>query len=501
MTSQSLYAACDPNVYGGFIRNSSPPYFHSSFSAACTARGGTYSLSGAYSEPTCDSPIGIYMAYHTTYGHWGSFTDASARDSFCSNTSTPECPTGATYSQATSACACPAGQTVVNGACQNACTTGQSAAIWESFSTNSSGEMDISLHSKTSGRTACYDGCTYNVSDANQIAGALGASADGNTLFHQFNGTKTGASCSTGNVTASNVPTQTTTNDTSNCVTNTAGKKVCQASTELETCGSVQAGTGSPVVLCPKSTDTPNCISIPGFADPVCSGAPKNCGWINGQYICAESDTAPAAAGQKTCMINGVAKDCFTGAESVKTTSTQSSVTNPDGSTTTTKTTSSNVLGTESTSSITTTQPDGSTSTVQSGGNDGKDSNNLGDIAKNTKDTADDTESIKTALDSTGVSSTLDAADTDPLQNYYDNFTAGTQGSIDSVNGTDFLDYINPAQLFPTTTCQGIVLTWHGTTYNLNPCDKLAFMRLMLGYLLTMYTFYRIVGVLTDRQT
>jgi hypothetical protein len=267
-------------------------------------------------------------------------------------------------------CVAPA-ELQLDGSCSTVCTTGDTGEFFKVFTINQPTELTVNtLTVDENTVNACYDGCSYTSSFDHQLP-QVGTSADGTKLYHKFAGEKTGATCSGGNVSPGDIANITTLQTPNNCVIDSAGKKVCAATIPADSaqCGTVQApGALLPTKVCVNGGN-PTCTQVEGFADPICSGADKNCGWKNGQYICAESDTGASKTGApKDCIVNSEGKKaCITGQEGVKAETQKATTANPDGSTTTTETTTNNVIGDGTKTTTTTTQANGDSTTTTTG--------------------------------------------------------------------------------------------------------------------------------------
>jgi hypothetical protein len=266
---------------------------------------------------------------------------------------------------------CPSGQTRdVNGNCVSSCTAGNTGDFFKIFTFNQPTELTLNtLTVDQNTVNACYGGCSYTANIGGQLP-QVGVSADGTKQYHKFSGQQTGASCTGGNVSPGDIATTTSFETPNNCVL--SEHKIVCVSTEPDDagqCGTVQApGALLPTKVCVNGSD-PTCTKVEGFADPICSGADKNCGWKNGQYTCAESDTGASKTGApKDCIVNAEGKKaCVTGQDGVKSETSKGTVANPDGSTTTTETTTNNVIGDGAKTKTTTTQPNGDSTTTTTG--------------------------------------------------------------------------------------------------------------------------------------
>jgi len=394
---------------------------------------------------------------------------------------------------------CPGGGSfdITTHTCPAVCTSGQSGTVSVGYSKKVTGRNDIFSNADAQGNhTYCSGGCNYTYQDSG-FNGTGGTSADGSVLFYNFTGTQNGTTCATPTGTTATGTNQTPTAASAvpydNCITDSTGKKVCATASGTSQCGTVSASGSEPVEVCAHPT-TPDCVNISGFAGPVCATDQKNCGWINGQYICAESDTQPAKNPDNTkdCVTNPTSQLCITGQDGVATSTATTSTSNPDGTTTTTATTSNNVVGDQPSTTTTTSGPNSST-TTNNGANQGAlDGKNLGDIAKNTADTATNTAATTTALGTTnsllqGISDFLDPAgvsgDITANDGPLDDAADADIAQLDTfhTDGSSFLS-LNLFSLPSSPTCSPVSASALGKTFNFDPCTKLAPMREMLGY-------------------
>jgi len=123
-----------------------------------------------------------------------------------------------------------------------------------------------------------------------------------------------------------------------------------------------------------------NCASVPGFTGKLCMGAPKNCGRVNGEYLCVEghdysgAETPPVEANKPHVIckedILGF-EHCFTNSEGVEISRGTTTSTDPNGTVTTIEKTCNNVEGDSCTTTTCTTPPAGQTSCVTTGGGPG----------------------------------------------------------------------------------------------------------------------------------
>ncbi len=100
--------------------------------------------------------------------------------------------------------------------------------------------------------------------------------------------------------------------------------------------------------------ETMTCIDFvdqTGVTRNICAGGEKNCGMINGQFVCVNEGTGSNGLGPNSnpapvgCITNASGKLlCLSGSENVKSGTTKSTVDNGDGTTTTTTTTMSNIV-------------------------------------------------------------------------------------------------------------------------------------------------------------
>ena len=106
----------------------------------------------------------------------------------------------------------------------------------------------------------------------------------------------------------------------------------------------------------PAEIPDDDCAGIAGIT--ICSSDPKNCGEFNGQYICAEpietSEFCLEKDGKRVC-----------GSDNVKQIEQSTTIQNPDGSTVTVTTNTTNVKNSVTTNTTQTTSPDGSQVTTE----------------------------------------------------------------------------------------------------------------------------------------
>jgi len=139
------------------------------------------------------------------------------------------------------------------------------------------------------------------------------------------------------------------------CLTDAKGNTTCTSNPkENRKCGKVN---GSEICI----DTTPGTGTLNG--KPYQTSA-KNCGYFNGNPVCVSNDgTSATKAG---CVQNGGVRQCVNA--DLKTVKDSTTVGNPDGTTTTTKTESSNLIGDPGGTSTTTTAPNGDSTTISTGG-------------------------------------------------------------------------------------------------------------------------------------
>lgn len=397
-----------------------------------------------------------------------------------------------TYRFCTGATTCQVGYTLnTAGTCvPPACLMGSTKPVMAIESQRINGELDMMIGGDANGNaTTCFAGCNYAYNRKIDATGNYAKSADGNTDFNEYTGTALGTSCTSGTA-----PTSAPAKPDKDCITDATGKIVCNTN---DKCGTIQGTpTSTPVKFCPDATDKPDCVKIPGFKDQVCSPAPKNCGWVNGQYICVEPDTGAARNpnNEKTCLVNGVQKNCITGQEGTETTTETTTTTNPDGGTTTTTTTDDNVIGDTPSESSETTHPDGSKEKTETGGGgstggDGTGDKYLAGIESNTAAIKTNTSagnelmtSIKSFLDPSGVDSGVDLS-TVGLNDEFNTQIATIGADQYLISDDDYLPSASEIISLPdNTSCDGVYGQYKSVNFSFDPCEKLAPMRDIIGW-------------------
>jgi hypothetical protein len=276
------------------------------------------------------------------------------------------------------------------------------------------------------------------------------------------------------------------------CMTDTKGNTVCSDSPS----GNKKCGTVNGNKVCFDTTPGVGTVNGQPYQT-----SDKNCGFVNGQPVCVSGNsTSPTTKG---CLTNGGVKNCVN--TDYNQTTTESTTQNPDGSTTTTKTTTSNGIGEAPTTTTTTTGTNGTTTTTTPGsggtGGDAQQGLDLSAIAKNTRETADNTKSIADSLNPGDVSTELnDGGEGDKLTDAINQFGSGMGTDIGNISGEGFSSGFGFSSMFPGgATCQGITMTWKTYTYELDPCAKLAFLRTILYWLMAALTLFRLIYILTSQ--
>lgn len=286
-----------------------------------------------------------------------------------------------------------------------------------------------------------------------------------------------------------------------------------------------------------STTDGKTCSTIGGQTACVGGDIPANCTQINGQTTCPTGQDSSKiaehtvkATDNKNCYYNGgnticqVAfddpdasmcvtlsgqKTCYSAKPTVNEETT--TVTNPDGSVTTTTTQDSNVIGSNPVTTTKTTHPNGNVTVNRSGSV--MDQTVLNDISRNTSvlvsggsssnsDTAKKLDEIK------GKESDFDksALNWDSIENAITSDRDGYKTFVEQANPfTNFFNNNNPipayfqSMLPQTTNCSGgIHTTIFGRNFDLEPCEKLLPLREILAWFFALFTAWQIFN-LTSR--
>ncbi len=238
-----------------------------------------------------------------------------------------------------------------------------------------------------------FEGCQYSCPQRTQNQYYTPSTKNFST---NFNCTKTGrpaSSSSPGSTNAADAAPVTSgmTPDGKFCNETPSGQVSCVG-------GPIPAGcmTVDGAKVCPSPT-TPSEATV-NDSPSVQSSDAKNCVSQSGQNLCVTPEPPPDDTTPRPDMVCGEIngkRTCFERQPTRETTVQGPRVVSPDGSETVTTTTDNNILGSDPVTTTTTTHPDGSVSTTTSGdrgGNDGQ--QQLSEIAKNTKNTSDNTKGI-----------------------------------------------------------------------------------------------------------
>ena len=400
---------------------------------------------------------------------------------------------------------CAAGEFVDGQGCVVACATGAQGT----FAVLSSSDTQALTIGNGSVFTVNFDGCVYDygISDSQ---GCYYEPAGSNNLYCVYTGTQTLEGSATIDAVT---PLQTSEPPLpDNCIFN-GTKLLCENSPDNPGCGSISSP-GLPAQDVCFNDESMGCVSYDqnGVKRTLCAGGQKNCGLINGEYVCA---TEADGSGVNNYQELGCLKDsngdvhCITNDEGVRTNTTTTTTDNGDGTSTQTTTTSNNVL--DSPDYSTTSTIDNATLETTSTESTGTDPNNqqqeldlspvVGAVNQvetavtglNTNfENAFSFAGVSTDIDSTGSIASLDGE----AQSIIDGL--GT----DQVSGSDFLSTVFN---WPTGTCTTIPFVYSHATYGLDlnytfdPCSKLAVFRAAFGWFLYIVTVYFIFGIATRR--
>jgi len=218
--------------------------------------------------------------------------------------------------------------------------------------TNETDTIMLSGTGRSTGST-CFNSCNYDSSGV-----SIYLPYD-NTFYGEFTGT--GVSCTLPPETTEPVPVPPQEDPEKADCQLINGVQYC-AATAVPEDGEQVCSTIDDVRICKTSND--NCGTIDGVE--ACFDQDKNCGLVNGETICIEPPEGniigPQNSAPTSCMTNSAGDELCISNTSKESTATNTE-TNPDGSTTTTATTSNNIQGSGTSTKTTETSADGMSST------------------------------------------------------------------------------------------------------------------------------------------
>ncbi|MEF3074886.1 virulence factor TspB C-terminal domain-related protein [Methylobacter sp. Wu1] len=258
----------------------------------------------------------------------------------------------------------------------------RSIAVCKTEIQETGGILNIDIDGGGYQHTANYNGCVYHYSDADYVpengtqqSGCYVPSGQ-TPINGQYNiccsydatssGESTTAPDSAQDSTQKTGSTPVDANSDATCKTDSKGNQVCKDApvTPTQQCGSVNG-----TKVCVDSVDTTK--------PPTINGKPidlqgKNCGWVNGVLKCVgDTPSSPTVEG----CVTGTDGRTYCVNRDTKTTTEETTTTNPDGTITKTVTTKTNTIGEDDKTTTTTTNPDGTKTTTTTGGDgsgDGK---------------------------------------------------------------------------------------------------------------------------------
>jgi len=372
-----------------------------------------------------------------------------------------------------------------------------------------------------SNHTVVLDGAEYQTHIPDSFAGSCYfESGSTGSISCTYNAEATGNCPTTGNTakapSSGKTPAQSSVKPNTGdvCLTDPRGNTVCNSSPDQnKKCGEIN---GAKICF----DTTPGVGTVNGQAYQT---SDKNCGLVNGSPVCVSSDaSSPTTVG---CISNGGVKNCVN--KDVKIESEITQTRNPDGSVTSTRRESDNIIGHKDNTIVTTQNPDGSVTTHHDPGEVGTGSGvasgsqgsscpgcatedtqkgvkgKLDEIARDGAASKGFLEKIWGFFDTTGLSNQIDSSgETSGIENAYDDQLAQSQGLKDGVTDSDFFHLADIIDIFPVdSACQGLDFSFKGSHYYWDPCAKLQTARDILGWLLLMFTVYYIMGVMIRKDT